>query len=202
MSNENVRFIRKNGRVIPIRVKGGFKKPKKQSRPKPMAKETKFALQSAAFGVAGVGASLFAGKRQRLAFKKAERVSQQSFRFAMEKTDYLPRGVKTPGEGFVKARKFLRRSKMFGVGGQIAGGALLSQAVQRGLRSQGVEIDNPIIDVGAEAGSQVASYLISKESQKFLNQKKKFSVKVPNSLKRLAKDVGTRFIKKQLRLKI
>jgi hypothetical protein len=201
MKNENVRFIRKNGRVIPIRVKGSFK-PKKQKKPKPMAKETKFALQSAGFTLAGIASSLFAGKKQVKTLKRAERTSQQTFRFVQEKTDYLPTGIKSPSEGFIKARKQLRRSRAFGIGGQVIGGALLSQGVQRALRSQGVEIDNPVIDVGAEAGSQVASALISREAKKMMGIRPKFSVKVPNSIKIVGKDIATRFIKRQLRLKI
>lgn len=200
MENQNVRFIRKNGRVIPIRVKGT--KPKRAKKPKKMSKETKLGLQSAGFTMAGIATALFAGKSQVKRFKRAERMSQQSFRFVTEKSDYLPKGIKTAGEGFQKARLNLKRSRQIGQIGQVAGGALLSQGIQRALRSQGVEIDNPAIDVGAEIGSQIAAGLIARESRKAMGMKPKFSIKVPPSLKRLAKDVGTRFIKKQLRLKI
>jgi hypothetical protein len=202
MENQKVKFVRIKGRVVPIKVKGSFN-PKKQKKPKPMAKETKFALQSAGFTIAGLGASIASGRKSTSLFKRADKIHQMSFDFAMDKNfSRLPKGIKSSSEGMIKAGKMIKRSKQLRSLGQIAGGAMLSQGVQRALRSQGIEIDNPVIDVGAEAGSQLASHLIARESRKaFGSAKKKFSVKMPSGLSKVAKDIGTRFIKKQLRFK-
>lgn len=197
MKNEKIRFVRIKGRVVPIKVKADSFKPKRQVKPKKMSKETKFALQSSAFTVAGLATSIGAGKLSSKKFKQARHGKQMAFDLMGEAGGVIPEKIKQKA-----ILQKIKRAKQFSSAGQVLGGALLSQAVQRGLRSQGIEIDSPIIDVGAEAGSQVASHLIARQSSKMLKQKKKFHIKVPSAFTRLAKDFGTRFIKKQLRLKI
>ncbi len=198
MSNEHIRFVRIKGRVVPIKIKGHESfKPKKQKKPKKMAKETKFALQSAGFTVAGLTTSIGAGALSLKKLKQAKFGKQMAFDLMGEVGGAIPESVKRASN-----IKRLKRARHFSSAGQLLGGALLSQAVQIGLRSQGVEIDSPFIDVGAEAGSQIASHLIARQSSKLLKQKKKFHIKIPTAFTRLAKDFGTRFIKRQLRFRI
>lgn len=183
MKNENIRFIRRNGRVIPIKVKGGFK-PVKNKKPS----KAKLGMQSAGFAVAGLGVS--AGTRSLISksIKKTDklmRLSTKSFSILS------PSSALEASEKFTeKARKQIKFSKRSLIGGQILGGALLSQAFQRGLRSQGIEIDNPAVDVGAEIGSQVASAIIVKRSKDIFNKKSAITV---------TKRIGKFFLKRKFK---
>jgi hypothetical protein len=207
MRDENVRFIRRNGRVIPIRVKGSFK-PKKQSKPKKVEKiYDKPSVQFGVFSTAGLGISALGGRFAGRQFKKADKMHQQSFDFGMDKPfSKLPKGAKTVSEGFEKSR---RRAK-FGVKSKlafkIAGASALSLGFTKGLEAIGYDKPTMAQEASRETGALLASHLVMEGFAKGFNgkglTKKKFSMKAPDSLKRLAKDIGTRFIKKQLKFKI
>jgi hypothetical protein len=92
-----VRFIRKNGRVIPIVEK------EKSERRKGLA------LIGSAVAVGGAGGYIAGGK-----IRRAERMQQMTFDFLNDKPhSKLPKGAADVFEGMAKARKRLEVGKRF-----------------------------------------------------------------------------------------
>lgn len=172
-----VRFIRRNGRVIPIKVD-----------------KKKEAYKSAGFTAAGIGTSVASGKLFSKTLSKAKKQKQLAFGFIDDMGGNIPRPLRDES-----VSKLFKRAPQFKLGGQLLGGALLSQGVQRALKAAGVESDSVAIDIGAEAGSQLASGLITRSANKSFGMRSNFEL--PKSVKRIGKDVLSRLVKRQLRFK-
>lgn len=199
--NKKRRFVRINGKVVPI---GGKKdprseKPKKRDTAK-KKKSTNQATKSALFSFSGIAASIGAGIFASNNIKKANRGQQQAFTFLKEgKTpDFLNKNVALSK----------RKAKRFTLGGQLLGGALLSQGIQRGLKAAGVENDSLAIDIGAEAGSQAAAELLTRSVRKgqgdqfFKGTKRGALNKAARLTTQATKELAKRLLSRQLRFKI
>jgi hypothetical protein len=206
MQNE-VRFIRKGGRVIPIRVKPNDTKPKKNKKPKKAQKfYDKPSVQFGIFSTAGLGISALGGRLAGRTLRSAEKTSQMSFDYLLEKKgSKLPKGIKSVGEGFQKARKqqnfSIKKRAIFKIGGAAA----LSLGFTKGFEALGYDKPTLAQEASRETSALLASHLVMKgfeEGFTGAKSKRKFSVKIPDSLKKVAKDLSTRFIKKQMRFKL
>jgi len=200
MAEKDIRFIRKKGRIIPIRISKKNRGFSRQKRTAIRTKKKKLLQSSALFSLSGIGASVLAGQQFGKAIKRAERISKATFRFAMEKSEFLPKRAKSIGGGFRLADKKLLTAKRATMTGQFIGGALLSQGVQRALRATGFESDSVALSAGSEIGSQIAAVLIARSAAKKLKIRAP-RIKIPSSLKQKFKDLGSRFIKRQFRFK-
>lgn len=159
MAQQNdIVFRRIRGRIVPI-------KRKKTS----YSDEYKKAASLAGGGalVSGLSGRGFAKTLQRAKAKRSA-----AFRLMNRTGGFLPESLQAS-----RVVRLQKASKAFRVGGQIAGGALLSQGVQRFLRSQGVDDNDLAVSVGAEAGSQIASGIIAREANKVFGVKSKLPFK-------------------------
>lgn len=189
MAKNKPRFIRRKGKIIPIGVK-----KKKKSKGKEIAK-------GAAISAAGVATAFGAGKITGKALKKAERTSQIAFRFASEKSDFLPKRFKgSASRAFGSAGRGLKLSKSFSAGGQVLGGALISKGVRDVLKQFGIKSDSIESSIAAEAGSQTAAAIISRQVKKKLKVTSR--IRIPTGVKDLGKSLAARFfLKRQLRFR-
>lgn len=180
MSNHTeTRFIRRRGRIIPIKVKKSSERKRK----------------AASFAAAGLIASLGAGFASGFKEKKAFKTKQIAFSFMSEGITALPKSLKRS-----RVLGLQKSAKKFSLGGQLLGGALLSQAIQQGLKSQGFESDDLIVPVGAEVGSQLAAGLIARQARKSKGGKF-FAGTSRAKIKQVGKTIVKRFFSKQLRFK-
>lgn len=107
MQNKNVRFIRKNGRIIPIKVSDGQKKQ----------------AQGAAIATAGVGVSVAGGKIYRKAVIASSSMAMKAFR-KMEHA-YAAMGPSQMHFNDIARRARMQKSadRLFAASRKIAGGA-------------------------------------------------------------------------------
>ena len=148
----------------------------------PIRKKKKDSIkEAAAFTAAGVSASIVSGRNIGKAVSKM--TDRKIFRFT---ADEIKRRVK----------RQKRISRNFRISGQITGGVLLSQGIQKFLKSQGVN-ESASLDVGAEVGSQAAAAIISNSARKQFAIK---GFKVPTSLKRSSKKLLQALVKKKLKI--
>lgn len=140
MEDQNkIRFIRKNGRIIPIHPK----------KPKMTDQEKGVASIGAGVAVAGVG-GLAAGVKLR----KAEKISQMTFDFMEDKPNSkLPKGVVDIHDGFVKARTKMRVAKRFSVTSRWAASGLIFMGVSKALKNEKDSEAKELAKVGAAAAS-------------------------------------------------
>lgn len=98
-----MRFIRKNGRVIPIRdsVKAAKVPPTRDNMLKPTSKEKAHpaveAAKGAAFVVAGVGAAYLAGRSRRLGSIMANKTLKKGFKLFSKGAALAAKEKKSPG---------------------------------------------------------------------------------------------------------
>lgn len=119
---DDVRFIRKNGRIIPIR-----KKNKENEEFKKAAKITGAGLGISAIGGYGAGKVL----------KRADRHSQMSFDFMNEKRgSRLPKGTKSIFEGMKKARVGLNNAKKLSALSRVLGTGLAFAGVNKIIKNK------------------------------------------------------------------
>ena len=182
--NTKIRFVRIRGRIVPIR-------PKKDKHLK---------IKGAALITSGAALSFITGKITGKALKKAERESLASFRFIKEQTDFLPKRFRgSPSFGFGRARTRLRFARGSRLLGQLIGGALISQGLQKGLGSFGISANSLEANIATEVGSQAAAAIIARQVDRKLKIPTKFSV--PKGVKSFGKLIAKRFIARKFRVK-
>ena len=154
MNNKDVTFIRVKGRVIPIKRKN------------PADESKSLAKQSAGFTASGIALSAGAGKISNMVESRAK----FSVSRAMDKEFFSSKVIDfgRVAKAEKRSKRLYKFSKNIPLLAQLGGGALISQGFQRALRATGVEITNPVLDVAAEAGSQLASFLIARSIRRKL----------------------------------
>lgn len=172
---EKPRFIRKNGRIIPIFSKD----PKKD----------KGAKQIAAGAVVAGGGGLIAG----IKIRKADSMHQQVFDFFEEKKGVkLPKGVQSIEQGFHKANMKLRFSKRLAFGARLAASALVFTGIANVLHD---EKDSDLKSMVKVGGAAVASELVSRGIYAGFKKKIPFSMPISPATKKAGLDIFNRLIK-------
>ena len=203
-NDKKKRFVRINGRIVPIggdrsNRNKGFSSQKRTALKK---KKQEQATKSALFTISGLGTSIGAGIFASRNKRRAKLGQQTAF-------DFINDGIAPPKKIQKKAIDALnKRSRQFTLGGQLLGGALLSQGIQRALKSAGVENDSLALDIGAETGSQAAAELITRSFRKgqggkvFEGSKRAEAARLARLTKQTTQNIVKRLLSRQLRFKI
>lgn len=173
MEKERPRFIRVNGRIIPI-----FSKDKKKDRG---VKELALASTVAAAG------GLIAGIKTR----KADNMHQQVFDFFEEKKGVkLPKGVDDITTGFIKASNKYRFAKRIAFGARLGAAAIAFAGINNLLHN---EKDSDLKSAAKLTGAAVTSELVSRGIYSGFRKKQPFSMPISqgtwNSSKKLLKSL-------------
>ena len=170
----DIKFIRRNGRIIPIKQK------KKEA---------------AGLVGAGIGFSAVSGYISGNVLKKAEKISQMSFDFGMDAPfSKLPKGVKSAAEGMNKASIRLKIAKVGLKSSRVIGATLIGLGTQKLSESYGID-NSPIGEFSSEATGVIAAGLANSFFRKGFHGIKVPKVKIP---KGLLKDLFS----KQVRMKL
>lgn len=172
----DVKFIRKNGRIIPIKVKDHHK------------------------GVAGLaGAGLVTGAGGYIAGKKirkAEKISQMTFDFMNDKPfSKLPKGVIDVHDGFFKARTKLNVARKFAVGSRWAGSGLAFYGLTKLMKN---EKDSTTKEMSKIAVAGIASEVVSRGIYAGFKRKLPFSLALNTHAKSSGVSLIKAFVKKKL----
>ena len=170
----DVKFIRKNGRIIPIRQKqrDGVK-------------------QVAAGAATAYGGSVLAAS----ILKASEKRSQMSFDLGMDGKGKLPRMAKTAAQGMNQARFGLKVSRATLFGSGLLGGFVISKGLNKIVQPE---------STGAELAVEAASYGAASQLKvgfaRSFGLRPKISI--PRPVKAVGKEIIARLISKQLRFKL
>ena len=126
--------------------------------------------------------------------KSAENLSKRTFDYITEKSDELPKNVKSPALGLAKAKRRLQIAKRFSSAGTFLSGALLSRGIKQKLKEEGFKEDSIELSLGIEAGSHIATQIVAKAAQKSFGIKTSF--KLPSTVKTVAFSI----LKKRLKI--
>lgn len=155
-----MKFIRKNGRIIPI-----FSKDERKDRG---------AKQVIGAGAVAAGGGLVAG----LKVRSAENLSQQTFKFMEDRIDNLPKGIKTVAHGFEKANAKLRFSKKIAFGARLGAAAIAFAGINNILHN---EKDGDLKAAAKLTGAAVASELVARGIYSGFKRRSPFSMPVSQS---------------------
>jgi hypothetical protein len=190
MKDHDVRFIRKGGRIIPIKVKKkrGFAANKKMIQTR---KRNKAAKDAGLFGLAGfglMGASYAAGKK----VKTAARLHEQAFKYGMdEKGGKLLKRFKSPASQMDFASKKLRSAGRIKSVTKLLGAGAIGVGVERLADKYGLderlstEYLSELAGIGAALGSEAAFEKgagVKLRDQQMFKKAKKFGVKMAKGL--------------------
>lgn len=170
-----VKFIRRRGKIIPIRSKKRKEEVKK----------------SAAFITSGVATSFLAGKLSGESGRKAKFRGQMVMPFMQETSGAIPKTLKK--KNIDKLRKLSIKSSSLG---KFLGGFLIGEGIEKGIGNREDSIGKELI---SQAGGQISAQIISSQRRKAFGIRSSF--KMPTAVKKISKDLASKFVKKQLRLK-
>jgi hypothetical protein len=172
---KNVRFVRINGRVIPIR----------------MTKDQKDGAKIAATGL-GLGAA--GGYVAGLKLRKAENISQQTFNFMEDKPfSKLPKGSIDIHDGLLKARTKLKFAKKFAYSSRILASTIAFAGIHKMMKK---EKDSSIKEASKLGAAAVASEVVTRGLYSGFSKKSPFNVPLKASTKAGASEFMSSLIKK------
>ena len=158
-----MRFIRKHGRIIPIRDKN--------EQDKNLGK----AQVASAAGLSVIGGGLAGIK-----LRQAENIHQASFEFMEERRDTLPKGIKDVAEGFSKANARIKFTKRLALGTRWAASAVAFAGVHNILKH---EKDSEIESAAKIGAAGIASELVTRSIYAGFHKKIPFRMPINSTLK-------------------
>lgn len=174
-----VRFIRRNGRVIPI-------VDNRQSERRKGA-----ALVGSAVVVGGLGGYIAGSK-----IRRAERMQQMTMDFLDDKPkSKLPKGAADVFEGMAKARKRLEVGKRFARASRWISTGLVFAGLHKALKN---DEDSEAMAVSKMVGSAAVSEVVARGVYAGFRKRSPFAMPFSSSTKKVGLDLFKKFVKRKV----